>query len=86
MDEMKRVEQIQDIQSKFTKLSQELYDLIKDDESSMLKKFCLEWLRNQSAFNSEYSIGLLKLIPMIYHKEKFKKIIKPLEDEIRGQE
>ena len=65
MDEMKRVKQIQDIQSKFTKLTQELYDLIKDDEPSLLKKFCLEWLRNQNSLNLEYSTGLLKLIPMI---------------------
>ena len=83
MDELKRVEQIQKIQIQFTALTQKLYDLMKDDELGLLKKYCLEYSQNQGHLNSEYSIKLLNLIPSIVQKERFKKIIKPLEDEIK---
>ena len=86
MDELKRVEQIQEIQIQFTALTQKLYDLIKHDEPSLLKKYCLEYLQSQGHLNSEYSIKLLMLIPSIAQKEKFKKIIKPLEDDIKGEQ
>jgi len=77
-----KIQQIQKFQIAYTDLTSKLFDAIRDDEPDDFKKIIMDYLREQQALNSKFSIDLLKAIPKEVDKDKFDSIIKPLEKEI----
>lgn len=80
-----KIQQIQKFQKAFTALTSKLFDAIKDDEPDDFKKMIMSYLMTQQKLNSEFSMDLLKAIPKEVDKDRFDKIVKPLERDFGGK-
>jgi len=77
-----KIQQIQKFQIAYTDLTSKLFNIVKDDKPDDFKKMITDYLIEQQALNSKFSIDLLKAIPKEVDKDRFDNIIKPLEKEI----
>lgn len=76
---LQKIQQIQEFQKAFTALTSKLFDAIKNDEPDDFKKMIMDYLMTQQKLNTDFSIDLLKAIPKEVDKDRFDKIVKPLE-------
>ena len=76
---LKKIQQLQKFQRAYLALTRKLFDVIKNDEPDDFKKMIVDYLMKQGRLNTEFSMDLLKAIPKEVDKDRFDKIVKPLE-------
>ena len=80
-----KIQQIQIFQRAYTTLTSKLFDTIRNDEPDDFKKMIMEYLMTQQVLNTKFSMGLLEAIPKEVDKDRFDKIVKPLEKELGNE-
>lgn len=82
---LKKIQQIQKFQKAFTALTSKLFEAVKNDEPDDFKKMIVDYLMKQQKLNTDFSIDLLKAIPKEVDKDRFDKIVEPLEKDLGGE-
>jgi len=77
--QLNKIKRIQKLQQQFTKLTSDLFDIIKDEPVTNFKKEIMEYIMEQQRLNTKFSVELLMIIPREVDKDRFDKIMGPLE-------
>lgn len=83
---LSKIQQIQKFQRAYTVLTSKLFDAVENDEPDDFKKMIMDYLMTQQALNSKFSMDLLRAIPKEVDKDRFDKIVKPLEKELDNED
>jgi len=76
--QLDKIKQIQKLQQQFTKLTSDLFDIIKDEPVTNFKKEMMEYIMKQQRLNKKFSVDLLMIIPREVDKDRFDRIIRLL--------
>ena len=83
--QLDKIKQIQKLQQQFTKLTSDLFEVIKDEPVTNFKKEIMEYIMRQQRLNTKFSVDLLMIIPREVDKDRFDRIVKPLEKDFGGE-
>ncbi|MFX0084307.1 MAG: hypothetical protein ACFFAU_01435 [Candidatus Hodarchaeota archaeon] len=76
------IKQIQEVQKEFTKITNKLFEIIKDRPPDDFKKMVVDYLMTQGKLNTDFSMSLFEFIPKEIDKDKFDEIMKSLKKDL----